>query len=133
MPPSLLDAPEGCRFAARCPARIDACVNAAPPLVEVQPQHWSACVRSVQMSKVGPAGLGLQSANPQPPEAKALTAGEPLLRVHDLRTYFEVAAGMKLLKSTHVEVRAVDGLSLDRKSTRLNSSHTDISRMPSSA
>ena len=27
----------------------------------------------------------------------------------------------------------VDGLKLDRKSTRLNSSHTDISRMPSSA
>ena len=25
------------------------------------------------------------------------------------------------------------GLSIDRKSTRLNSSHTDISRMPSSA
>ena len=113
MPPSLLDAPEGCRFAARCPARIDACVVAAPPLVEVTPQHWSACVRSVQMAKVGPAGLGLQSANPQPPEPKILAAGEPLLRVHDLRTYFEVAAGMKLLKSTHVEVRAVDGLSFN--------------------
>ncbi|NBQ54681.1 MAG: ATP-binding cassette domain-containing protein, partial [Proteobacteria bacterium] len=65
------------------------------------------------MAKVGPAGLGLQSANPQPPEPKILAAGEPLLRVHDLRTYFEVAAGMKLLKSTHVEVRAVDGLSFN--------------------
>jgi ABC-type glutathione transport system ATPase component len=79
----------------------------------VAPQHWSACVRSVQMSKVGPAGLGLQSANPQPPEAKQLEAGEPLMRVHDLRTYFEVAAGMKLLKPTHIEVRAVDGLSFN--------------------
>ena len=28
---------------------------------------------------------------------------------------------------------AVSGTTLDRKSTRLNSSHTDISRMPSSA
>jgi peptide/nickel transport system ATP-binding protein len=113
MPPSLLDAPEGCRFAPRCPARLDACVAAPPPLVEILPQHWSACVRSVQMAKVGPAGLGLQSANPQPPEPKLLAAGEPLLRVHELRTYFEVAAGMKLLKPTHVEVRAVDGLSFE--------------------
>ena len=30
-------------------------------------------------------------------------------------------------------VVALDGEKLDRKSTRLNSSHTDISRMPSSA
>ena len=29
--------------------------------------------------------------------------------------------------------RMIDGRELDRKSTRLNSSHTDISRMPSSA
>jgi peptide/nickel transport system ATP-binding protein len=111
MPPSLLDAPVGCRFAPRCPARQDACVAAAPPLVEVMPQHWSACVRGAEMAKVGPAGLGLQSANPLPPETKVLAAGEPLLRLHDLRTYFEVAAGMMLLKPTHVEVRAVDGLS----------------------
>jgi len=70
-------------------------------------------VRSVQMARVGAAGLGLQSANPQPPEAKILADGEPLLKVHELRTYFEVAAGMKLLKPSRVEVRAVDGLSFN--------------------
>ena len=32
-----------------------------------------------------------------------------------------------------VNSREADGDPLDRKSTRLNSSHTDISRMPSSA
>ena len=113
MPPSLLDPPAGCRFAARCPARIDACVNEVPALIEVAPQHWSACVRSVQMARVGPAGLGLQSANPQPPEAKVLADGAPLLRVDDMRTYFVVAAGVKMLKSTPIVVRAVDGLSFD--------------------
>ena len=59
---------------------------------------------------------------------------------------------MIALKAPHIEVRVVDmnaariaawnsdtlpiyepGLEEDRKSTRLNSSHTDISRMPSSA
>ena len=113
MPPSLLDAPDGCRFAARCPARLDVCVSAPPPLVEVLPQHWSACVRSVQMAKVGAAGLGLQSANPQPPEPKVLAEGAPLLEVRDLRTYFEVATGMSLFKSARAEVRAVDGLSFN--------------------
>ena len=32
-----------------------------------------------------------------------------------------------------ITLRAIEVLKTDRKSTRLNSSHTDISRMPSSA
>mgnify|MGYP003336403429 CR=1 FL=1 len=40
-----------------------------------------------------------------------------------------------LLKETGNEYAGIadDGVEADRKSTRLNSSHTDISRMPSSA
>ncbi len=38
---------------------------------------------------------------------------QPLLRVHDLCTYFEVGAGLQMLKSAKVEVRAVDGLSFE--------------------
>ena len=41
---------------------------------------------------------------------------------------FEVAPG-----ANKVEIRQAVEAILDRKSTRLNSSHTDISRMPSSA
>ena len=37
------------------------------------------------------------------------------------------------VQSGYGKVRDPRGTSLDRKSTRLNSSHTDISRMPSSA
>ena len=65
------------------------------------------------MAQVGPTGLGLQSANPQPPVVKALDKARPLLKVHDLKTYFEVGAGLKLLKGARVEVRAVDGLSFE--------------------
>ena len=39
----------------------------------------------------------------------------------------------KTVKDVLVALRSSSALSLDRKSTRLNSSHTDISRMPSSA
>jgi peptide/nickel transport system ATP-binding protein len=113
MPPNLLDPPAGCRFAPRCPARLELCTASAPPLLEVAPAHWTACVRGGEMAEVGPVGLGLQSANPLSPQAKFIDAGAPLLKVHDLRTYFQVGAGMQLLKRKHAEVRAVDGLSFE--------------------
>ena len=113
MPPSLLDAPAGCRFAPRCPAVLPACTAAAPPLAEIEQGHWVACVRGAEMAKVGAIGLGLQSANPRPPLAKALAAAPPLLQVRDLRTYFEVSAGLSMFTHARAEVRAVDGLSFE--------------------
>jgi peptide/nickel transport system ATP-binding protein len=113
LPPNLLDPPPGCRFAPRCRARLDACVQAMPELEAIEPQHFSACIRAREMAQVGPTGLGLQSANPQPPEPKTLDLSQPLMRVHELRTYFEVGAGLQMLKHTKFEVRAVDGLSFE--------------------
>jgi peptide/nickel transport system ATP-binding protein len=113
LPPNLLDPPPGCRFAPRCRARLEACVQKLPELETIEPQHSSACIRAREMAQVGPTGLGLQSANPQPPESKALDKEAPLMRVRDLRTYFEVGAGLQLLKRSRFEVRAVDGLSFE--------------------
>ncbi|HKU71755.1 MAG TPA: ABC transporter ATP-binding protein, partial [Burkholderiales bacterium] len=113
LPPNLLDPPPGCRFAPRCPARQDACVKALPDLELVEQNHWSACIRAKELAQVGPAGLGLQSASEQAPMPKSLDTEQPLLRVHDLRTYFEVGAGLQMLKHTKFEVRAVDGLSFE--------------------
>jgi peptide/nickel transport system ATP-binding protein len=36
----------GCRFAARCPRVIAACRAAEPPLVELVPGHYAACIRA---------------------------------------------------------------------------------------
>jgi peptide/nickel transport system ATP-binding protein len=113
LPPNLLEPPPGCRFAPRCRARLDACVQRMPELEAVEPHRYSACIRAREMAQVGPAGLGLQSANPQPPEPKQLDASRPLMRVNELRTYFEVGAGMQMLKHQKFEVRAVDGLSFE--------------------
>ena len=41
--------------------------------------------------------------------------------------------GVQFLMTTLLMLMVGGALALDRKSTRLNSSHTDISRMPSSA
>ncbi|WP_422002199.1 ABC transporter ATP-binding protein [Reyranella sp.] len=42
--PSLLNPPQGCRFAARCKHAMDICTQAMPPLKEVAPGHRVACV-----------------------------------------------------------------------------------------
>jgi oligopeptide/dipeptide ABC transporter ATP-binding protein len=41
-PPSLIDPPSGCRFAARCPVRMDKCAE-PPPLVPLADGHAAAC------------------------------------------------------------------------------------------
>ena len=44
--PSPLRRPAGCKFADRCPFVIDRCRADDPPLLEVGPQHLSACWRA---------------------------------------------------------------------------------------
>src|SRR5688500_16080098 len=58
MPPNLLEPPPGCRFAPRCLAKVPESEIAPPPLVEIEPGHYSACVRAAEMARVGPEGLG---------------------------------------------------------------------------
>ena len=43
--PSPIDPPAGCRFHTRCPYMIEACKTIVPPLVEIKPDHFAACIR----------------------------------------------------------------------------------------
>ena len=43
-PPNLLELPDGCAFAPRCPYASGACRAGVPPLVEVAPGQLSACI-----------------------------------------------------------------------------------------
>ncbi len=43
--PSPINPPSGCRFHTRCPYMIDACKEVVPPLVEIKPAHFAACIR----------------------------------------------------------------------------------------
>ena len=43
--PSPINPPRGCRFHTRCPYMIDECREVVPPLVEVKPKHFAACIR----------------------------------------------------------------------------------------
>ena len=42
--PSLIDPPQGCRFAPRCSQVISGCIQAEPALREVAPGHKAACI-----------------------------------------------------------------------------------------
>jgi peptide/nickel transport system ATP-binding protein len=41
--PSPFERSQACSFAQRCPFADTTCLSKIPPLVEVSPQHWSAC------------------------------------------------------------------------------------------
>jgi oligopeptide transport system ATP-binding protein len=42
--PSPLNPPSGCVFHPRCPIAVDHCRVEVPPLREVTPGHWAACL-----------------------------------------------------------------------------------------
>ena len=43
--PSPINPPRGCRFHTRCPYAIEACRDVEPPLVQIKPNHFAACIR----------------------------------------------------------------------------------------
>ena len=43
--PSPINPPPGCRFHTRCPYAIAACKDVVPPLAEIKPNHFAACIR----------------------------------------------------------------------------------------
>lgn len=42
-PPDLTNPPSGCRFHPRCPFARQQCIDEEPPILEVEPNHYSAC------------------------------------------------------------------------------------------
>lgn len=43
-PPRLTQLPPGCRFEPRCHVKIKRCAEVSPPLLEVEPGHYAACI-----------------------------------------------------------------------------------------
>ena len=43
--PSPINPPSGCRFHTRCPYAVEQCKEVVPPLAEIKPDHFAACIR----------------------------------------------------------------------------------------
>lgn len=50
-PPTAGSWPQGCRFAPRCPAAVEACLTAQPPLLTVADGRRSACIRDQELQE----------------------------------------------------------------------------------
>ena len=108
LPPDLRDPPAGCRFAPRCPFRIERCAEPVP-FLEIGPGHRTACHRADEVA----AGKLVALAAPPAPVAAAKTAtAKSILEVEGLKKYFEVQiAGQSAFVRERATVKAVDDVS----------------------
>jgi oligopeptide/dipeptide ABC transporter ATP-binding protein len=54
--PNLIEPPSGCRFHPRCEYAGSECVETVPPLVEIEPEHYVACIRAKEIDIKSPLG-----------------------------------------------------------------------------
>ena len=110
LPPDLRSPPAGCRFAPRCPYRLDACTQTGVTLRTLAPGHSSACIRADEIA----AGTLVREVSTAGHAAIASTteSAEPILEIENLRKYFSVPlSGSGILSSKMATVKAVDDVS----------------------
>jgi|KBSSwiStaDraftv2_1062776.scaffolds.fasta_scaffold29862_3 peptide/nickel transport system ATP-binding protein len=115
-PPSLVDLPAGCPFAARCPLAFDTCREVEPALIAVgSANHRSACHLA---EKIEAGGWGPTDVFPLPDLPEAAAARVPraerdvVLEAKDLVRHHPLLKGA-VFKRQVGAVRAVDGISFD--------------------
>jgi peptide/nickel transport system ATP-binding protein len=65
--PSPLSPPQGCVFHTRCPLAVDACKAGVPPLEELRPKHFVACIRAKEfLGRKEPWSSGMPSESALP-------------------------------------------------------------------
>ena len=90
LPPDLRTPPPGCRFAPRCPYRIDACAQTDVIAARsVAPGHASACIRADEI--LAGTLVAARTARRKSAATESTTeTAEPLLVVDHLKKYFAV-------------------------------------------
>ncbi|WP_104129868.1 ABC transporter ATP-binding protein [Cryobacterium sp. N21] len=119
-PPLLINLPDACPFAARCPIAIDACHTREPDLVNVGNdevgEHHAACIRSHEITDGGL--IDGHPVFPLPDIPERALAGIPredrpvTLEVRNLTKTFPLMKGA-FLKRKVGEVHAIRGISFD--------------------
>ncbi|MDO5662759.1 MAG: ABC transporter ATP-binding protein [Brachybacterium sp.] len=114
-PPNLARLPQGCPFAARCPAAIDICRETEPPLESIGADHTVACHRA---GEIRSGDLKASDIFPRPEfEARAIKDAEdqePVVRAQDLVRHFPLMKGAVFRRPVGT-VKAVDGVDFEIK------------------
>ncbi|MCM2416580.1 ABC transporter ATP-binding protein [Streptomyces sp. RKAG293] len=114
-PPSMVDLPQGCPFAARCPIAVEVCHSHEPALVAVEGVEGlsSACHRSGEIGvSIVRAGMFAAPVLPTRQEAVDRSLRAEVLKVDNLVKHFPLTKG-QVIKRRVGTVKAVDGLSFD--------------------
>ncbi|MFC4548856.1 MULTISPECIES: ABC transporter ATP-binding protein [Halorussus] len=109
--PDLIDMPQGCHFAGRCPWEQPECTQGEIPHLQHGPKevdHRAKCVlEEFDTSEYAEDRTGVSTADHE--------TGDRLLAVDDMRKYFSRADGLldEWLGNEKESVKAVDGVSFD--------------------
>jgi peptide/nickel transport system ATP-binding protein len=104
-PPSLVNLPQGCPFAPRCPLVIDACRQTEPPLSLVEGEQHAACLRSKEITA--------EEVTATPHATTVDRQGRQIvLSVRDLTKTFPITKG-SIVRRRAGTVHAVNGVSFD--------------------
>jgi peptide/nickel transport system ATP-binding protein len=110
--PDLIDMPDGCHFAARCPWAKPECTEGEIPYLQHGPEdvdHRSKCIlEDFDTAEYGTDEPGVDASS------KTFT-GDPMMEVDSLKKYFSRAEGLldRWLSDEPQTVKAVDGVSMD--------------------
>jgi peptide/nickel transport system ATP-binding protein len=122
-PPSLIDMPNACPFAPRCPLVIERCLEEEPALLPVVPGHAAACHRSGELEGIGtelftPTWVDDASAIAAEQAVVAVTelappaVGRSVITVTNLVKEYPIQGG-KLIRHQVGEVHAVSDVSFE--------------------
>lgn len=114
-PPIVIDLPDECAFAPRCPIATQACLTTEPVLQELSANHHAACVRSPEISQrqiLGEPIFPTPKRSDNPFEAVPLDKRDVVLSVDNLHKSFPLTKGA-FLKRRVGTVNAVQGLSFE--------------------
>jgi oligopeptide transport system ATP-binding protein len=83
LPPDLIDLPDMCPFVPRCNYAREKCEQKNPPLLEVNPGHWSACWFWEEVSKESDQDLvALRHGHPPPSSVEDFSLQSALPGTH---------------------------------------------------
>jgi glutathione transport system ATP-binding protein len=113
-PPSLINLPDACPFAPRCPAVIPRCREEEPALNLVEPGHEAACIRATSLPNGGvnlfaptwtdteSAGVKQETLTVDETGNGAAGIGATLVSVQDIVKHFPVRAGTFIRRTVAV-------------------------------